>query len=286
MNEPAGASPDQSGAGGVRSVGTQDKLIGMLPSIKYRYYLASQYQRLTIMTIVSHKYGFVFLKSRKTAGSSVEGWLIPQLGRGDFVATAKENRAAIQFWTTTPHVVTRWNKSELIAKKVLRLFHPELRLEQHAAAVAVRAAIGKLAWENYYKFSIERSPWDRLVSLWKWRMHFFGQMLSFDQFLDLIEHDPENPLVKDWSNLPIYTDGDGKVLADRIIDFEGLSEGLHEVASLLRLPICPNAMPRHKTGHRTAKDAVDCLTTEQTARIAYVCRDEIALFGWISPEKG
>jgi hypothetical protein len=235
------------------------------------------------MTIISHKHKFIFLKSRKTAGSSVEGWLAPQLGAWDIIATSRENRHSSLPVFGTPHLVTNFPRLEGRAKKALRRFRPALRLEEHSLAVDVRRQAGEKVWRNYFKFSIERQPWERLISLWVWRRHRLQRPVSFDHFLDGIESGDGDPFFECWSNMPIYTDGQGAVVADKIIDYRNLLGGLGEVAHTIGLALSTDGLPRHKSGHRSASDTVASLSQQQIRRISKLCRDEIELFGWDEP---
>lgn len=236
------------------------------------------------MTIVSHRHKFIFLKSRKTAGSSVEGWLVPQLGQLDFVATSEENRQPNLPVLGTPHMITRFPRFERPAKKLLLRFRPALRLDEHSPASDVRRRVGERVWQQYFKFSIERQPWDRLLSLWSWRQHRLGGQISFDRFLDKIENKDDDPLVEFWSNLPIYTDAFGTMVADRVLDYGRLRGDLSEVASLLGLPLSVDDLPKHKAGLRRTSDTVARLSKVQIRRISRICHAEIEIFGWDEPK--
>lgn len=235
------------------------------------------------MTIVSHKHKFIFLKSRKTAGSSVEGWLIPQLGRLDIVATSEENRRPGLPLFGTSHTISRFPRIERRAKKLLRRFRPALRLDEHSNALDVRRRVGDRVWNEYFKFSIERQPWDRLISLWSWRRHRLGKEISFDNFLDMIENNGDDPLVEFWSNLPFYTDSNGVIIVDRVLDYAKLRSDLSEAAQYIGLSISIDDLPRHKVGHRTSNETVASLSKAQMQRVGRLCHAEIELFGWEYP---
>lgn len=86
--------------------------------------------------IISHKHKFIFIKTRKTAGSSIEKYLIPYLGTNDIcTGSISDNTPQLNTIETNGHKGWRWI-----------------------------AATYPNEWNNYYKFAVDRNPWDKLVS--------------------------------------------------------------------------------------------------------------------------
>ncbi|TCM82645.1 sulfotransferase family 2 domain-containing protein [Rhodovulum steppense] len=234
------------------------------------------------MTIVSHSHGYIFLKTRKTAGTSVEKWLSGALRPGDWITTAPENLPLpVGIWDTA-NTVTRFGRLERGLKRVCRYglgWPPGPRFREHMEAGAVRAAVGEAIWTGYFSFAIERDPWDRIISLWRWRQHARGAAPDFDGFLDAIEADGTDLATRGYSNMALYTI-DGRIAVDRIIRYNDLCGGLARLCSDLALPLSPGELPFRKAGHRDSADSPHALTIAQVARIARICAEEIDLLGW------
>jgi len=117
------------------------------------------------MTIVCHTRKFIFLKTRKTAGSSIEIWLAPHLDPDvDFIRLGDDSEKQ------HPDLWKRFNglssRIRLAAKRVGTLspiFRP------HMPAADVRRFVGDRRWRDYRKITIVRNPWDRMISAWRWR---------------------------------------------------------------------------------------------------------------------
>jgi hypothetical protein len=237
------------------------------------------------MTVVLHTCRFIFLKTRKTAGTSIEQWLAPHVRRGDMIATATESSPLpVPFWST-PNTVTGMARLERKFKKfACRVTgHPRaMAIRQHMSAAEVRAVVGEEVWRSYYKVSVERDPWDRAISLWRWRQKRFATEIGLDAFLDLVEGPSGGTMAHDFSNLPMYTI-DGEIAVDRVVRFERLNEDLQEVCDRIGLPAKVADLPRAKGNVRPASDRVAGLTATQIARIARIAAREIELFGYTPP---
>ncbi|MGB8622119.1 MAG: hypothetical protein WCD16_04805 [Paracoccaceae bacterium] len=234
------------------------------------------------MTIVSHSRRFVFLKTRKTAGTSIEKWLAPLLVRGDIIATATENLPVpVGFWDT-PNQVSRLPGAEKILKRICRYalkYPPGVRFREHMAARDVRDVIGADAWDGYHRVCVERDPWDRMISFWKWRQVREDRKVSLDAFLEQIATAPGDRLVRGFSNIDIYTI-DGRIAVDQVIPYRALHAGLEEFCKGCALPLSPASLPFQKAGHRSPGDSVRSLRPDQVEAISRICRREIDLLGW------
>lgn len=238
------------------------------------------------MTIVSHAHKMIFLKTRKTAGSSIEVSLVRYLGRRDWIATVRDAEPLPQYpWCTMN--ATRWPiPRERAAKGAIRRNTrrlPALHLRQHSPAAEVRALVGERVWTSYLKVAVERDPWDRLLSLWRWRSK--DAECTLDEYLTVLESgDPdlqERFHATYWSNWPMYAIGD-EVVADVVVRYERLAT---EFFPLLRSVGIPHdgELPRLKSGFRRSGDLPHTLTDGQIARIADLYQREIAAFGYTVP---
>jgi hypothetical protein len=86
--------------------------------------------------IISHQHKFIFVKTRKTAGSSIEKYLVNYLGPTDICTGSKADG--------TPRINTNEINGHRSWQWIANTYPKE--------------------WETYYKFAVERNPWDKLIS--------------------------------------------------------------------------------------------------------------------------
>ncbi len=191
--------------------------------------------------IISHKHKFIFIKTAKTAGTSVEVDLNQILGADD-VATPI-------FPTVEGHIAKNFSyrKFGMLPRK----------LYNHMPASEVRDYIGKRKFNDYFVFCVEREPVDKCASHYSMLInsqnHNEGtKTLTFDQYIN------KRVFPVDTSK---YTDRDGTLMVNRILRYEQLAEELREVCDLLGFDINLNA--RAKSGFRINLS----VTREQSAII-------------------
>ena len=104
---------------------------------------------------------------------------------------------------------------------------------EHKTACEKREELGRLRWKNRYKFSVIRNPWDKIVSLFAYRVQtnqtdLQAIPISFDEWVHkvFVEKDPtyyDKPKMfmpqKEW-----VCNGSGDLLVDHLCRFENLSD--------------------------------------------------------------
>jgi hypothetical protein len=225
--------------------------------------------------IVSHRHRFIFVKTRKTAGTSIEIALSSYCGEEDIISRItrddEEIRRALGFPGPQNDLlpVAQYSSNEWL-RFVSR--GRRARFRNHMAAARIRALLGETIWRDYFKFCVERDPWDKAISLYYWRTRHMNPRPPLHQFLAGVAPDS-------LSNFEIYTI-DGALAMDRVIRFECLSAELEEVRNLLGLPE-PLSLPRAKSAHRDEeRHYSELLEDADRAIVDRVCAREIALFDY------
>lgn len=227
----------------------------------------------------------MFIKTRKTAGSSIEAALITHLGPRDWAATVSDVEPLRRRPWLTPNRTTWPIPAERDLKRLVAPFVPlpALRLRLHTPAADVRAILGESRWSSYTTFTVERDPWDRIISLWRWRTR--SSPCSLDEYLDMIEtgddHGHRRYRVGAWSNWPLYAIGED-IAVDHVLRYEHIADDLLQL--LRRLGITgPLELPRLKSATRSTSDIPQRLTQSQVDRIAAMHKREIDAFGFTPP---
>lgn len=226
--------------------------------------------------ILSHRYRFIFIKTAKTAGTSVEIALSKFCGEDDVITPLAPDdeliRARLGYRGPQNHLapLSSYGLRDLARLALKR--RKKIRFYNHMPAVEIRAIVGEEIWGSYYKFCFERNPWERFRSLHRWRGG--SERLPIGDLLA-----SRGPQILKDRGIRSYTI-DGKIAVDRVCLYERLEDELEEVRLRLRLPE-PLVLPRAKETPRTIDlTERDILTEEQRETIGELFAEEIALYGY------
>lgn len=200
--------------------------------------------------IISHKHKFIFLKTRKTAGSSIQKVLLNILGDDDIVLT--DGRDGHE----------RKNATTL--------------LEPHAGWTEISTHY-PYEWENYHKFTVERHSWDKVVSSYFFYKNVKPKKVKrgFEFFILNGKHQ----LVNDW---PRYADQNDNILVDTILRYENLYTEFEEMLKMLNIPY-NNELEKTfvKSEHRLVRDYREMYTDETRKRIEEIFNKPINFFNYV-----
>jgi hypothetical protein len=178
------------------------------------------------MTIVSTQHKFIFVHVPKTAGTSVKQYF---------------NRYASEADT----YVLEQSGGDMPASRA------RTGLQKHSTAVQICNAVGSEAFEEFFKFSVTRNPFERAVSTYRFLKFSFRNwakaaiMDEFETFEEFVVSDffrgpgPGSifrPQVR-W-----LVNGEGKLCMDFICRIESLENDLAAVMEKLNLPVPTVAM--------------------------------------------
>jgi hypothetical protein len=223
--------------------------------------------------IISHSHKYIFIKSEKTAGTSVEAALSQQCGEGDMVTPLGD------YW---------FNRDEKGA-----WVHSSMNAEgfsQHDPASEVKRKVPPAIWNEYFKFSIARNPWDRVVSYYSWdarvqkelrpsRRWYHRLGVPFDEFGQTRRLFHQYAASNDWTTNDRFYVIDNALCVDFVIRYERLSDDLAEVCRRVGLPAV--ALPRLKSGMREgAHPYTDYYDDASKAIVAERHQNDIRLFGY------
>src|SRR6266480_3791024 len=180
--------------------------------------------------IISHKYKFIFIKTGKTGGTSVEVFLSQHCGLDDIVTPIFPHvephiaRNFAGYFNPLPELYVSRGKG---IRQTFRDVFNKRRFYNHLPAIKVKSRISRTNWKGYFKFCIERNPWDKTVSDFYMQRWERGGNLSFDEYISKRHF---------RLNYYMYTDGRGNVLVDSIVKYENLINELGGIFNRLGIP--------------------------------------------------
>ena len=193
--------------------------------------------------IVSHKYRFIFIKTGKTAGTSIEIFLSRHCGNEDILTPIRPPvpghipRNHRGFWNPLPEFQSRPQPR----METLRDLRQRRKFYNHIPARVLRLRVPADIWREYFIFCVERNPWDKALSHYAMVNERSGGKLTLDDYIT------NGFFPQDFDK---YTDKSGRLLVDRVIRYESLAEELGQVFAMLGVPFDGDLGIRAKSGYR------------------------------------
>lgn len=229
--------------------------------------------------IVSHKHRFIFIKTKKTAGTSLEIALSRFAGDKDIVTPilpSEDEKIRREVGGVGPQhylrPMTRYTPVDwlrlLVKRKRAALFY------NHIPARVACKRLPDEVWQNYFKFCVERNPWDKVVSA------YYGQVKRGASYtLTEFIHSPRLEQFARAGGFDLYAIG-GQIAMDKVYRYEALPEAMEDLAARLSLPE-PLTLSRAKGQSRPSDTDYHALMGEaERRRIEQVFAREIAHFGY------
>ncbi len=117
--------------------------------------------------ILSHKHKFIFIKTAKTAGTSIEVFLSRHCDPKDIVTPiappveGHQPRNYEGFINPIPEILERPGK---FFSALRHTIISRDKFYNHMPASEVRSRVPADVWSSYFKFCVERNPWDKVLS--------------------------------------------------------------------------------------------------------------------------
>ena len=220
--------------------------------------------------IISHKHKYIFIKTQKTAGTSVEIALSRYCGPDDVITpiSPKDELVRQELGGRGPQnyriPIKHWTPGdirEMIAHRQVPQFY------NHCAALFIKRHIDPHVWNTYYKFCFERDPYTKTISWFNWINSSKGW--DFSDFLD------RHPKAFQCDGYHQYTI-DGRRVVDDVYKYEEMEDAMQKIAHQVGLPEVPE-LPKTKVTNN--KRQVQ-LTERDREVIAQVYAREIALLNY------
>jgi hypothetical protein len=175
--------------------------------------------------IISFSHNFIFIKTRKTASTSLEVYLSQQCAENDIVTPIYPENS-----THKPRNYAAQNGATI--------------LYNHMPATQIRDLYPD-RFQTSYKFAFERHPIDKCLSHFAMLLNSpfhqkEGGPTTWEQYL---EHG-DFPI-----DTALYTDGAGKLAIDKLYKYEEITEGLADIAGKTGIENRPLSV-REKSGFR------------------------------------
>jgi hypothetical protein len=224
--------------------------------------------------IISHKHKFIFIKTAKTAGTSMEIALskfagpqdvITRCSAADEVMRASLGHVGPQNYNIPLRKVP-WRG--LVASFVSR---SKLAFYNHIGAETIAPIVGRQVWSSYYKFCFERNPWDKVVSA-----YYFDTPVPRQRTISEYVQSGAGSNIQGYN---LYTIR-GEIVVDKIYFYEDLPKALESIrsmfgfSSILELPRAKGDFRPSNTHYR------DVLSDLDRVKISKVYAREIAHFDY------
>lgn len=256
--------------------------------------------------IISHRHKFIFIKTEKTAGTSIEMALASICGPEDIITPLvhPEDRAFAQSLGETIRKpqnynipMRKWYAIDLIQALKTRNWP---KFYNHIGANEIKRFVDPQIWNSYFKFCFERNPWDKVVSYYYWWKKLEQEAkqdpAAFRRSLGssarvvqwMINHYPiadaslsaaiESGRCSMVQGFDLYSIRN-EIAVDHVAKFENLEMELEMIMKRIGVStIIP--LPKLKSTSREKKHYRELLNEKDKNKIAKVFAREIAYFGY------
>lgn len=222
--------------------------------------------------IISHKHKFIFIKTKKTAGTSIEIALSNLCGQNDILTPIadedEKQRGKNKIYPKNYKIGIQDFKiadlKELIKKglkyKIRHLY------SNHSTAEEIQKHLDPKIWNSYFKFCFERHPIDKAISAYNYHMKFSNQELSFEDFLK------SNDFYKNFHRYSI----DDQIAVDFVGKYETLQDDFNQILKQIGIDKTI-LLPKSKISNKRREPLI---SNESKEIIIKTCKMEFKYLGY------
>jgi len=226
--------------------------------------------------IISHKHKFIFIKTEKTAGTSIEIALSKYCGPDDVITPLIDDdenyRKELGFTGKQNYLyaLKSYSKNDFLEAF---LKQKKLGFYNHISAVEIKKRIPSDTWNSYFKFCFERNPYDKFISWYYWS----GGDKKYSTMRNFINSGDAFKVL----GFSLYSKNSMPVV-DHVFKYENLDKELETLRQKLNFeePIC---LPSKKTKGNIRKEKShyrDVLKNHEVDWITKVYAREISFFNY------
>jgi hypothetical protein len=222
--------------------------------------------------IVSYSRKFIFIKTRKTAGSTVEAVLETACAPGDIVSKYPDGVMPETGPRPIDSIADRYEGGTVPRPPKGRKNRGEFY--NHMTAAEARPKIDATFWNSALKITVERHPYEKAVSQAFYRMFKHNNRNEApDIYFDRVIQAGRYASFEMWSI-------DGKPAVDEIMRQENLQADMDRIGKMLGFTV-PSPLPVMKRKTRPdLRPAREILSAKQREIVYEHCREEFELLGY------
>ena len=227
--------------------------------------------------IISHKHKFIFIKTAKTAGTSIEVALANLCGDDDVITplsgdqeAKRQGRGAQNLHLDHPAKPKVPLYRRLLGRPE-RPWHPSVGYYSHMPAWRVRTYVGEAIWNDYFVFAFDRNPWDRQISHYHYKIKNKVKPLDFETYMQSKRRAFVN-------NFELYSEKD-KIIVDYVGCFENINEEFEKIQNIIGIKDKVSLPVKNKSKQKV--DNYKDLYSEKTKeKVSRWYRNEIDVFNY------
>jgi len=234
--------------------------------------------------LLCHQHKFIFLKTQKTAGTSIEIALSRVMSENDIVTPLSRKWPWPSEDESTRHSLGHQGPANCLAplweykpSQLLRLLTRgklKKNFYNHMPALEIKNKIPDEIWSSYTKISIERNPFDRAISTYYWRTRKANPPIDINEYIQTCP----DIYLSNWNTYAIRD----QIVADIMLRYENLESELGRLSELLNID--PKiGLPKKRTKGQFRHDKRpwhDVLDQQSIDRISRECRREISALNY------